>query len=178
MKTLYLAPLALLILAGCQQETIQTGHGGNVATNVASTSPEHFDSIQRTYHLKDLQRVTLKVNGHDVKAWVMDDNGKREEGMMFLTADDVSDDDGMIFVFSEAGQQSFWMKNTLLALDITYISPDKKVLNVQPGKPGDLTPLPSKGDAQYVLEMKQGSAARLGIKPGVKVEIPNTVKSK
>jgi uncharacterized membrane protein (UPF0127 family) len=98
--------------------------------------------------------------------------------MMFLDAEDVHDNDGMIFVFDTAEQRSFWMHNCILALDIIYISADKKVLNIQPGMPHDDTGLPSKGAAQFVLEMKQGSAARLGIKPGTLVTIPASVKSR
>src|SRR5207245_531028 len=138
-----------------------------------------INSLKRTYQLSDLQGVTLKANGHDIPTWVMDTEDKQREGMMWLTADDVHDNDGMIFVFPSAQQQSFWMKNTLLALDIIYISDKKKVLNIQEGKPLDeITKLPSKGPAIYVLEMKQGAAKRLGIGPGTEISIPDTVKSK
>jgi uncharacterized protein len=172
---IYLA--ALILLVGCQGPPVEeSGHGGT--TGGSTGAVEHFDSIQRTYHLRDLQRETLKANGHEIKAWVMDTDGKRAEGMMFLDASDVSDDDGMIFVFDEARPQNFFMRNTILALDIIFISKDKKVLNIQPGQPQDETSLPSKGAAKFVLEMKQGSAKRLGIKPGTVVTIPDSVKSK
>jgi uncharacterized membrane protein (UPF0127 family) len=152
-------------------------HGvGATGGNPAPT--RHIDSVNRSFHLDDLQRVTLKANGHDIPTWVMDTDAKREEGMMWLTSDDVADNDGMIFVFSEAKPQSFWMKNTILALDLIFISKDKKVLNVQHGRPQDTSPLPSAGDAMYVLEMKDGAAKRLGIGPGTVFTIPDSVKSK
>lgn len=165
------------MLIGCSPAPPEPTHGVG-ATGESGGSSQHVDSLNRTFHLGDLQRVTLKANGHDISAWVMDTDPKREEGMMWLNADDVRDDDGMIFVFPDAKPQSFWMKNTILGLDIIYISKDKKVVNVQRGLPQDTTSLPSAGPAQYVLEMKVGSAKRLGIGPGTSVSIPGDVKSK
>jgi uncharacterized membrane protein (UPF0127 family) len=176
MKPMLVPLLAAFLLIGCQAPVEQSGHGGTTAGSTGQ--PQHFDSLKRTYHLRDLQRETLKANGHEIKAWVMDTPDKRSEGMMWLDSEDVSDDDGMIFVFDEPAKQSFWMKNTILALDIIYISKDKKVLNIQPGQPGSEAPLPSKGEAKFVLELKRGSAKRLGIMPGTIVAIPASVKSK
>jgi uncharacterized membrane protein (UPF0127 family) len=136
------------------------------------------DGYQRIYNLKDLQRVELLANGHKIHAWVADDDGKRTEGMMSLTEKDVKDDEGMLFVFPAARPLSFWMQNTVLPLDIIYITPDGKVLNVQQGKPFDETGLPSQGDGQYVLELKKGRAMRFGIKRGTLIKIPASVKAK
>ncbi|HVT14495.1 MAG TPA: DUF192 domain-containing protein [Fimbriimonadaceae bacterium] len=179
-KALHLIPILAILVIGCQGDKSESGSGtaGTQTTGSTGAPAEHVDSLQRTYHLKDLERVTLKANGHDISAWVMDTEGKRREGMMFLTAEDVSDNDGMIFVFPDSTQRSFWMDNTILALDIIYISEHKVVLNIQEGKPFDKTSLPSIGNAMYVLEMKQGSAKRLGIKPGMQIAIPDSVKGK
>jgi uncharacterized membrane protein (UPF0127 family) len=174
MKAIYPFILAILVVCGCN------GQPKASATDSTTGGPpaEPIDSIQRTYHLKDLQRVTLKANGHEIPAWVMDDDPKRREGLMWLDNDNVKEDDGMIFVFTAAEPQSFWMENTVLPLDIIFISDGKKVLNVQQGKPMDKSPLPSKGAAKFVLEMRQGAAKRLGIEPGTPVTIPDTVVAK
>lgn len=102
----------------------------------------------------------------------MDDDAKQQEGMMWLTDKDVKDDQGMLFVFPSAAQQSFWMQNTLIPLDIIYIDAKGKVLNIVHGKPRDESPLPSSGPAQYVLELKDGMAARYRIGPGTVLKIP------
>lgn len=171
--------VALLVLAagvfGCTGGEARSGHG----SAQSSPPPAHFESLRRTYHLKDLQRVTLEANGHAIPAWVMDDEAKRQEGMMWLEEADVRDEDGMIFVFPQVQPKcAFWMENTVLALDIIFISPAKKVLNIQRGRPFDRSSLPAAGPTLYVLEMKQGSAERLGIKAGTAVKIPSDLVGK
>ncbi|MDR3692371.1 MAG: DUF192 domain-containing protein [Fimbriimonas sp.] len=135
----------------------------------------------RVHQLKSLKVTVLGAAGHKIDAWIMDNEQKREEGMMFLTDKEVKSNQGMIFVFSapqpESGRYAFWMHNTLIPLDIIYISASKKVINVGLGKRLDDTPVLPKGDYKFVLELKQGTAKKLGIKPGMKVSIPDSVVS-
>jgi|GEM_PF-442776 len=135
----------------------------------------------RAFQLSSLDHAALKVNGTGIDAWVMDTEPKRQEGMMFLKNPEVRDDQGMIFVFPAVQlpgpNHGFWMHNTILPLDIVYIASDYKVLNVQAGKPQDDTSLAASGAYWYVLELKQGEAKKLGIKPGTKIEMPKTLKA-
>src|SRR5579862_3482039 len=102
MKANHLILLCALLVAGCSKDSPSVSAGGSSSgSTTGSTPPKHIDSIQRTYHLDDLTSVTLVANGHNIHAWVMDDEGKRREGMMFLTDKDVNQDDGMIFAFPE-----------------------------------------------------------------------------
>jgi uncharacterized membrane protein (UPF0127 family) len=148
--------------------------GGTTGGGQSSKLPEHFERI---YQLKDLKVAKVKVNGRTLNLWVMDSNGKRQEGMMWLEKADVKDDQGMIFVFAEEQDQSFWMENTLIGLDIIYVSRAGSVVSIAKGKPKDRTSLPSDGPAMYVIELKQGQAAKYGIKKGTKVQIPPDLKS-
>lgn len=176
---LFVPLVAALVLAGCGDKAPEPTAGNTSGSgDVPGTTGGHMESMRRTYHLKDLQKATLKVDGKEIQAWVMDTEDKRREGMMWLVDEDVKDNEGMIFVFSTAAPQAFWMSNTILALDIVYIGADKKVRNIQVGKPYDETSLPSDGPAQYVLELKNGCAAKFGIKKGSQFEIPDDVKSK
>lgn len=102
----------------------------------------------------------------------MDDDGKREEGMKWLTEAEVGPDQGMLFVFDAPRKVAFWMEDTLIPLDIVFISESKKVLNVVRGEPEDLTKLPSAGPTLYALELRAGTARRLGIQPGQTIQIP------
>ncbi|RYG39257.1 DUF192 domain-containing protein [bacterium] len=102
----------------------------------------------------------------------MDDDSKRAEGMMWLSEDEVKPDEGMLFAFTEEKPQSFWMRNTLIPLDIVYIDAKGKVVSIAKGKAEDETPLPSAGPAQYVLELKSGEASKLKIQPGVVLGLP------
>src|SRR5579862_4924359 len=82
----------------------------------------------RVNQLRDLKVVPIKAASQTVRAWVMDTESKREEGMMFLTSKDVSEKQGMIFVFPDVqpAKNSFWMHNCPLGLDIIYISPSNR----------------------------------------------------
>lgn len=131
----------------------------------------------RLYQLRDLSTVTIKAPAHPINLWVMNNESKEAEGMMWLTDKEVKNDEGMIFVFPDAAPRSFWMQNTLLPLDITYIDEKGKVLNIVQGKPRDETSLPSAGNAKYVIELKKGQAANSGIKPGTILDIPKSVQA-
>lgn len=138
------------------------------------------DNPSRIHQLRDLERGKVKVGGRPLDVYVMNSSSKVQEGMMFLTDAEVKDGEGFLFVFPSVqvndGSRGFWMENTLIPLDIVYLTESGKVLNIAKGKPLDRTSLPPKGDYQFVIEMKQGQAAKAGLKPGVQVEIPKDLK--
>ncbi len=136
------------------------------------------DNLKRNNQLRNLQKIPLTIGKAHVKVWVMDTNDKREEGMMYLTDREVKADEGMLFVFSGPQPLSFWMENTILPLDLIFVADDKTVLNVLQGKPFDKSPLPSRGRAQYVVELKAGTSKKLGIKDGDAVSIPDGIRAK
>jgi len=79
---------------------------------------------------------------------------------------------GMLFVFPEEAPRSFWMKNTLISLDIIFISQDLRIVSIaERAEPLSLKSLQSQGPARYVLEINGGLSAELKIKPGMKVRI-------
>jgi uncharacterized membrane protein (UPF0127 family) len=177
MKKASIALALIPLIVGCGQTPAKVGDTG-ADSAVPQSQTGHVESARRAFRLKDLQRVTLKANGHDIPAWVMDNDPKRAEGMMWLVEEDVKENEGMVFVFPDAKAESFWMENTILPLDIIYIKSDHTVANIQEGRPYDTASLPSKGPVQYVLEMRQGAAKKLGIKAGTKIDIPSSVKAK
>jgi uncharacterized membrane protein (UPF0127 family) len=76
---------------------------------------------------------------------------------------------GMVFPFDPPRQATFWMDNTPLPLDLIFVGPDNRVLNVLPGKPFSRDLIPSAGVTASVIELNLGEAARIGLKPGDKV---------
>jgi uncharacterized membrane protein (UPF0127 family) len=77
----------------------------------------------------------------------------------------------MLF-FMPGGDQprSFWMKNTLVSLDIIYINAMNDVVSIQANaEPRSMKSLPSGGGASYVLEVLGGQAAAQGIAVGTKI---------
>lgn len=71
------------------------------------------------------------------------------------------EDEGVLFVFEEPGEVGFWMKDTLIPLDIIYINDDDEVIAVEQGTPGDETIL-EHPDVKYVLEVNKDSGVKIG----------------
>lgn len=86
---------------------------------------------------------------------------------MFVTS--LADDQGMIFPYSPPQETSFWMKNTLIPLDIIFIRANGTIGRITHAQVLDPTPLPSGGPVIGVLEIRGGRADELGIKEGDKV---------
>jgi uncharacterized membrane protein (UPF0127 family) len=102
---------------------------------------------------------------------IADNDLARERGLMFRTA--LAADRGMLFDFVEPQETAFWMKNTLIPLDMLFVRADGVIANIKAdAKPGDLNPIPSDGPIRAVIEIAGGGAAKLGIKPGDHVKHP------
>jgi uncharacterized membrane protein (UPF0127 family) len=93
---------------------------------------------------------------------------EQARGLMFRT--ELGDFEGMLFPSAVPEPRSFWMKNTPLSLDIIFIGPDGRILNIAADTvPYSLTPVHSIGPASAVLEVRAGRTKALGIVPGDKV---------
>lgn len=84
-------------------------------------------------------------------------------------------DKGVLFVFERAGRYPFWMKNTLIPLDIIWLNSDGEVVSIKENaQPCDLDECPiieSEKEADYVLELNGGIAAEIGLIVGEKMDI-------
>ena len=100
---------------------------------------------------------------------------EKSRGLMFR--DMMPEDHGMIFIFDEKAEQSFWMKNTLIPLDIIFIDENKKIVdiknNVQPCKHDPCVTYISSQPALYVIELNGGTTEKVGLKIGDILEIDN-----
>lgn len=93
---------------------------------------------------------------------------QQERGLMFRKS--LAPDHGMLFTYAKPQRVAYWMKNTLIPLDIIYIAPNGKILSIaRNARPHDETPLASGGLVLGVLELAGGRAAQLGILPGDRV---------
>ena len=82
-------------------------------------------------------------------------------------------DRGMIFPYDPPQEVAFWMRNTLIPLDIVYIRADGSIARITSAKALDETPLPSGEPIALVLEIAGGRAAELKVKDGDKVSWPH-----
>ncbi|MDX2064940.1 MAG: DUF192 domain-containing protein [Fimbriimonadaceae bacterium] len=131
-----------------------------------------FQNPNRLYQLSDLKRVTVMFGSRAIPSYLCDTDPKRQEGMMFLTAKEFKTSEGFLFHFPDEAPRGFWMRNTVLPLDIIYIKRNGLVTNVGQGKPFSERTIPSAEPATYVLELRQGMAKKFGIKAGSRIKIP------
>ena len=91
---------------------------------------------------------------------VADTDAERTQGLMFR--DNLANFASMLFVYDNPQQVAFWMKNTLIPLDILYFTAEGFLLDIRENAvPGDLVPFRSSGLVQYVLEVNAGTSKTL-----------------
>ncbi|HEY1614641.1 MAG TPA: DUF192 domain-containing protein [Rhizomicrobium sp.] len=99
---------------------------------------------------------------------VASDQASQEKGLMFRTK--LAPDAGMLFDVQPVQMETFWMKNTVLPLDIIFIRADGVISSIAPNAtPYSETPIPSYEPVRAVLEINGGRAETLGITPGERV---------
>ena len=155
----------LLSVAGCspqgaaQTQQDVTNQGGNIA-------------IPDRHPISGLEVVPLKVETDETtyvfhvevaRTWEQQRRGMMERPPL-------KDHEGMIFPYNPPGVQSFWMKNTPNPLDIIYVGPDERILNIAANAvPLSEESIPSAGPVSLVLEIRGGLAAEMGIEAGDRV---------
>lgn len=118
------------------------------------------------------QSSTVELAGETIFVEIARTPKEQSLGLMHRTLLDPNK--GMIFVYEDAAPRFFWMKNTLIPLDMIFIDSELKVLNIQTAQPCTLDPCvvyDSKGDAQYVLEVNAGFAQQHNLQPGDNVKL-------
>lgn len=102
---------------------------------------------------------------------IADDAEERAQGLMGRSK--MAAGAGMLFVYEAEHEVAFWMRNTLIPLDMIFIDASGRVVSVHANaKPHDETPIPSKHPVLMVLEINGGLAARIGIVPGAELAHP------
>jgi hypothetical protein len=115
---------------------------------------------------------TVSVGGKAFDVAVANDHAERTRGLMFVQ--NMPEDAGMLFIFPNTQYRLFWMKNTLIPLDILYFDDNRQLINVEravPCKSSSCPHYPSRGRARYVLELNLGISQRYDFTPGMKLEL-------
>jgi uncharacterized membrane protein (UPF0127 family) len=132
------------------------------ALRCASGSPEASEPRPRV--------VVENAKGEraSVTVEVVRTEAERAKGLMHRRV--LAPDAGMLFLFDETAEHMFWMKNTLIPLDMIFIGEDGRVTGiVARAVPGDLRPRTAGGPSRYVLEVNGGWAEAHGVAPGDRV---------
>ena len=124
-------------------------------------------------------RAIFSGSGNQIELTVeiADDDAERAQGLMFRR--ELPAGQGMLFIYDSPRPVSFWMRNTLIALDMIFIDARGEVRHVHSmARPLDETPIPGAAptdpapERRMVLEVAGGEAARLGIVPGMALSHP------
>lgn len=145
----FLSFLMMLTLTACNEKT--------TAAPVDST--------------RNLSIIASNGRRHDFKIELALTAQQQIHGLMNRT--EMDEDAGMMFFFAREEPRSFWMKNTLIPLDMIFIARDGTIINVHDSAiPGDLTGIKSEAPAIAVLELNGGIAKKLKIQAGDKIHHP------
>ena len=146
-----LIPLALLLLApsGCSSGAVS---GSNAVGELAVVP------------------LTVQTTKGAVKLKVEVARSAEEQARGLMFRESLRADGGMIFPMVPPRHASFWMKNTVMSLDMIFIRPDRTIARIEPETiPHSLDPVISGEPVSAVLELSAGRAAELGISEGDRV---------
>jgi uncharacterized membrane protein (UPF0127 family) len=153
---LFVAAIGSPLLVGCKpaQSTVATTQQSSSSSSSSSRLPTTRMSVG-----KETFQLEIAYRPED-----------QETGLMNRKS--MPDDHGMIFVFPAERNLTFWMRNTLIPLDIIYVDRGGTVVSVKRMKPLDETGVSSDGPAMYAIELNAGAAARVGVKAGDVLAVP------
>tara|TARA_R110000824_G_C14786187_1_gene632615 strand:- start:117 stop:533 length:417 start_codon:yes stop_codon:yes gene_type:complete len=114
-------------------------------------------------------RRNISVGNLPVSVEVADTPSLRDTGLMFRQ--NMPEDHGMLFDFSDSDDRGFWMKNTHIPLSIAFIDSDGTIVNIEKMSPMSLNSVYSESPCRYALEMNHGWFDRNGIQPGTKCSL-------
>ncbi|UPV76485.1 DUF192 domain-containing protein (plasmid) [Halorussus limi] len=188
MKT-YAAVLvgAMVLLGGCvggfggtatdaNRQTSTTTASAETSTPAATSTTTETPTPPTTTDVERTVNATFVIeDGENVTVTLMVANEPSERQSGLMHREELANRTGMVFAYENAKQVSFWMKNTLVPLDMIFVAPNGTVLNVEHAEPqpnastSELETYPSDGQAKYVVELPRGFANRTGVGPGTKL---------
>lgn len=146
--------------------------------SVTVNSPVIIDPKERIKNIKEppfkkegeLEFVSKdgKTQIKKIDIEIAEDNPERMQGLMYRKSMD--DAQGMLFIFENEEQQGFWMKNTIIPLDIIYVNALKEIVKIYKNTiPFSEKDLPSGKPALYVVEVNGGFADKYGVREGDRI---------
>ncbi|MFW6088963.1 MAG: DUF192 domain-containing protein [Gemmatimonadota bacterium] len=147
--------------------------GGEVAQEAPSPvlqteqAGDEVDGAPRPGDGGVVRTTELDVGGVTVTAEIADTPALRERGLM--ERDSLPENHGMLFVYPEERELSFWMRNTPLSLDIAFIDRAGTIVNIETMRPNDDENTVSSRPAMFALEMEAGWFEANGIEPGARI---------
>ncbi len=152
---------------------LSTWFGGIVLTGCTPTGPNE---------LEKLGSVDMVIKEAPFRLWIADEFEELQKGLMFVTAEQMAPlgdgtNRGMIFVFDHEQTSSFWMKNTIIPLDIAYLDRNGTVVGTHTMAPLDerYNQYPPTAAYKYAIEVTAGRWSQLGVVNGDALAVPPLV---
>lgn len=121
--------------------------------------------------------VSIRVAEVPLRVEVANDPASRSRGLMYRAA--LPGDAGMLFVWPQPQPLAFWMKNTLIDLDVGFFDAEGRLINVATMQAGDDTTRHSSASAaRYGLEVNAGWFAAHAIEPGARLRLPHPLSAR
>ena len=141
--------------------------------SLAACQPSASNAVELGQSPAGLEQVPLTVtsNGKAHRFTVEVEKTPEQQAMGLMYRNKLAPDRGMVFPFDSPRGASFWMRNTLIPLDMIFVRSDGSIESIAANTvPFSEEPVRSEGPVAAVLEIAGGRSAELGIKPGDKVE--------
>ncbi|MHC4092490.1 MAG: DUF192 domain-containing protein [Planctomycetota bacterium] len=138
-----------------------------------------LDGTPNAEHLDSLALAHVRAGGQVFIVWVADTFLERQRGLMHVTDEEMGDlpdgrRRGMLFVFGRDTDVAFWMRDTIIPLDVAYIRADCTIDSIRTMAPLDEGRYPPDGPFRYALEVTAGTFAELGVIAGDRVDLPSS----
>lgn len=160
--------MVLVATAGCAQADAETASPeSHPASEASATSGETPGMVSGAFPPAGYAWVIFSAD--TVLAEVASTPDERAEGLMYR--DEVPDGTGMLFVFQDNQPRAFWMANTYVALDIAYMDPSYRIVDIIAMEPLVTDSYPSDAPAMFALEVRQGWFEEQGIGVGAQAQI-------
>ena len=130
----------------------------------------------RTISLKKLFKTDLLLKKRTFKVWLAIDLKQKTEGLSSLLSNEVSRNEGMLFIYPFPEKLTFWMKNTFFDLDIAYIDKYGKVIDIYTMPKQSLKFFSSSSKVSYALELRAGEFKKLGLKVNDTIKFSSMVR--
>lgn len=169
MRLKVLFPLFVaVVMVGCESGSeSDPSNEGNGRTTVRQAGPQ----FKKEGELWLIKAAGDTIRHIDIE--IADVESERTIGLMHRRS--MPDTQGMLFIFEREEQRSFWMRNTLIGLDILYIKADGEIESIAKYcVPKSEKSIPSRGPALYVLELIEGFCDIYGVAAGDRIEFVRT----
>ncbi len=114
--------------------------------------------------------IELTINNHTFILEQAITPQEKQKGLMFRTS--LEENRGMIFIFENEQERSFWMKNTLIPLDMIFIDENNKITSIQTTQPCHQDPCQTyQAQAKYIIELNAGMTEKIGLKVEDEIEL-------